>query len=76
MYSLRCPLHLLAGSMGSSRAWDPADCSRICFAMVALACVVDSHVAAGDWVHVTAFSSGVETIKPWFCKPGEPPVVE
>ncbi|KAL4858331.1 hypothetical protein ACK3TF_001804 [Chlorella vulgaris] len=59
----------VSGSMGSSRAWDPADCSRICFAMVALACVVDSHVAAGDWVHVTAFSSGVETIKPWFCKP-------
>ena len=56
--------------MGSSRAWQPNACSRLCFALASLACMVDSRVAQGDWVLVAAFDAGLATIKRWFRKPG------
>ena len=59
-----------AGSMGSSRAWQPSACSRLCFALASLSCVVDSRVATGDWVMVAAFDGGLATLKRWFRKPG------
>lgn len=59
--------------MGSSRAWQPAAVSRLCFALATLACVVDSQVATGDWVMVAGFDAELAVLKPWFRKPGEGP---
>jgi hypothetical protein len=56
--------------MGSSRAWQPDACSRLCFVLASLACMVNSRVAQGDWVMVAAFDEGLATIKRWFRKPG------
>lgn len=57
--------------MGSSRAWQPAAVSRLCFALATLACMVDSQVAEGDWVMVAGFDAELAVLKRWFRKPGE-----
>ncbi|KAL4457283.1 hypothetical protein ABPG75_012148 [Micractinium tetrahymenae] len=59
----------VSSSMGSSRAWQPAAVSRLCFALATLACVVDSQVAEGSWVMVAGFDAELAVLKPWFRKP-------
>lgn len=55
--------------MGSSPGWHPSACSRICFALATLVCMVDAHAAVGDHVMVAAFAASMGTIKSWFLKP-------